>query len=148
MRQRWNSEEGSGKGFIYGDFFEGDRDGLGFAVGDRSKSDDFFGKTHRVDAHLAFFADGAAGFSFGQSQAARGELKVAREGNIGRVDKGDFLTGDSLDGDRTLIFNPRTLLPVRSVAALHALAAGAQWPETFIAARKVGALQIQAACTR
>jgi hypothetical protein len=44
--------------------------------------------------------------------------------------------------------NPRPLLPVRSVAALHALAAGAQWPETFITARKVDALQIQAACTR
>ena len=44
--------------------------------------------------------------------------------------------------------NPRHLLPIRSVAALHALAAGAQWPETFITERKVGALQILAACTR
>jgi hypothetical protein len=43
--------------------------------------------------------------------------------------------------------NPRPLLPARSDEALHALAAGPQWPQTFIAARKVDALQIQAACT-
>ena len=40
------------------------------------------------------------------------------------------------------------LLPARNFDVLHAGAAGAQWPQTFIAARKVGALQTQADCTR
>ena len=44
--------------------------------------------------------------------------------------------------------NPRPLLAIRNVEVLHAGAAGAQWPQTFIAARKVGALQTQANCTR
>ena len=41
-----------------------------------------------------------------------------------------------------------SLLAVRTVEALHAGAAGTQRPRNFIAARKVGALQTQADCTR
>ena len=40
------------------------------------------------------------------------------------------------------------LLATRSFDVLHARAAGAQWPKTCIAARKVYVLQTRAACTR
>ena len=101
MRQRRNGEEGSGKGFIHGDFIEGDRDGLRFTLGVRREGDDFFGKTDRIDGDLTLFADRAASFGFGQLQAARGDVKVTGENNSGRVDEDDFLTGNSIEGDRT-----------------------------------------------